>query len=67
MLCTLLLTLVHIGVIPGFHFTKFQILILFPQKYQNRLVVVKPAEMIHWRQLTLEYMTEESDDPEMTM
>ena len=34
------------------------------QKYQNRLVVVKPAEMIHWKQLTLEYMTEESDDPE---
>ena len=34
---------------------------MFPQ---NRLVVVKPAEMIHWKQLTLEYMTEESGDPE---
>ena len=28
------------------------------------MVVVKPSEMKHWNQLTLEYMTEESDDPE---
>ena len=27
-------------------------------------MVVKHAEMIHWKQLTLEYLTEESDDPE---
>ena len=26
--------------------------------------MVKPAEMVHWKQLSLEYMTEESDDPE---
>ena len=26
--------------------------------------MVKPSEMVHWKQLTLEYMTEESDDPD---
>ena len=26
--------------------------------------MVKPSEMVHWKQLTLEFMTEESDDPD---
>ena len=26
--------------------------------------MVKPNELKHWNQLTLDYMTEESDDPE---
>lgn len=35
-----------------------------PQKFYNRMSVVKPSEMVHWKQLALEYMTEESDDPD---
>ena len=45
-----------------FYFIESQI--LFPQKFYNRTAVVKPSEMIHWKLLTLEYMTEESDDPD---
>ena len=26
--------------------------------------MVKPSEMVHWKQLTLEFMTEESDNPD---
>ena len=38
--------------------------ISFPQKFCNRMSMVKPSEMVYWKQLTLEYMTEESDDPD---
>ena len=37
--------------------------ILFPQKFCNRMSV-KPSEMVHWKQLTLEFMTKESDHPD---
>ena len=34
----------------------------YTQKFSNRALVVRPAEMKYWEQLRLEYMTEESDD-----
>ena len=34
------------------------------QKFDNRAVVVLEGELKHWKQLNVNYMTEESDDPE---
>jgi len=33
------------------------------QKYENRAIVVKPSEMKYWDKLTIDDMSEESDDP----
>ena len=33
------------------------------QNYDNRAMVVQEAEVKHWKQLGVDYMTEESDDP----
>ena len=34
------------------------------QKFENRSMVVQPSEMKYWRSLTIDEMSEESDDPE---
>lgn len=47
-LCTVCITCYH--------------LILF-QKYDNRSMMVQEAEVKHWKQLGIDNMTEESDDP----
>ena len=33
------------------------------QKYDKRAMVVQEAEVKHWKQLGVDFMTEESDDP----
>lgn len=33
------------------------------QKFDNRAVVVRPNEMKYWEKLTIDEMSEESDDP----
>lgn len=35
----------------------------YVQKFENRAVVVKESEIKYWKDLSLEYMSEESDDP----
>lgn len=36
----------------------------YMQKYENQAVVVRPGEMRYWEALTVDDMSEESDDPE---
>lgn len=33
------------------------------QKFDNRSVVVRESEMQYWKDLTIDFMFEESDDP----
>lgn len=35
-----------------------------PQKFDNRAVVVRPTEMKYWKHISIDEMSEESDDPE---
>ena len=36
---------------------------IFMQKYDNRAIVVREGEMKYWQQLSIDFMSEESDDP----
>ena len=38
--------------------------VYFMQKYENRAAVVHQAEQVYWKQLSIDYMSEESDDGE---
>lgn len=37
---------------------------MFLQKFSNRASVVQPSEAKFWEQVKVEFMTEESDDPD---
>ena len=34
-----------------------------PQKFDNRAIIVSETEMQYWRDLSVDLMSEESDDP----
>ena len=36
--------------------------IIHAQKFDNRALVVLPNEMNHWKQISVDFMTEKSDD-----
>ena len=38
------------------------VFIIHAQKFNNRALVVLPNEMNHWKQISVDFMTDESDD-----
>ena len=46
-----------------FFYSSSYLMTIFNQKYDTRGLVVHGGEEQSWRQLTIDYMSEESDDP----